>query len=403
MIDTAPTPDRSPAQKPGLLQPGKTIGIVGGGQLGRMLTREVRRMGYRAVIFTDEYPPSPAGQLADREINAPYYDPEATATFIREIDVATIEFENIPAELLTAVEQRVPVYPSQHALTICQNREKEKNFLRQQSIPHAEFRVVDSGASLGAAVADLGMPCILKTAAFGYDGKGQRKITHEEDWETVWQEFGASRGVVEQWVDFQCEVSVVCARSIAGEIAHFPLAENIHVNQILDTTIVPARCTTDALQKEAQQLATEIAEALDFVGTFCVEIFIAQDGSLLVNEMAPRPHNSGHFTIDACKTNQFEQQLRAVAGLPLGDPSLLSGVVMKNLLGDLWLSPTEPPNWSDVLKEPNTKLHLYGKRVGRPGRKMGHFCVLGEPEEALETANRLFQQLVNQGKSEKQA
>ena len=381
-----------------LLQPGKTIGIVGGGQLGRMLTREVRRMGYRAVVFTDEYPPSPAGQLADREINAPYYDPEATATFIREIDVATLEFENIPADLLTAIEQRVPVYPSQHALTICQNREKEKTFLRQHGIPHAEFRVVDSGESLDAAIQELGTPCVLKTAAFGYDGKGQRKITQVEDWDKVWQEFGAGRGVLEQWVDFQCEVSVVCARSIAGDISHFPLAENIHINQILDTTIVPARCSTDALVKQANELATEIAEALGFVGTFCVELFIAQDGSLLVNEMAPRPHNSGHFTIDACRTNQFEQQLRAVAGLPLGDPALQSSVVMKNLLGDLWLSPTEAPDWSSVLAEPNTKLHLYGKRVGRPGRKMGHFCVLGDPEQALKTADRLFKKLVEQGK-----
>jgi 5-(carboxyamino)imidazole ribonucleotide synthase len=382
-----------------LLQPGKTIGIVGGGQLGRMLTREVRRMGYRAVIFTDEYPPSPAGQLADREINAPYYDPEATAEFVREIDVATLEFENIPAEFLTAVAQRVPVYPSQHALTICQNREREKNFLRNHGIPHADFRVVDSGESLATAVSELGLPCILKTAAFGYDGKGQRKITQQEDWDTVWRDFGASRGVIEQWIDYQCEVSVVCARSIAGDISHFPVAENIHVNQILDTTIVPARCSNEAVEKQAQALATEIAEALDFVGTFCVELFIAQDGTLLVNEMAPRPHNSGHFTIDACRTNQFEQQLRAVAGLPLGDPGLLSGVVMKNLLGDLWLSPTEAPDWSSVLAEPNTKLHLYGKRVGRPGRKMGHFCVLGDTETALKTANRLFCELLNQRNS----
>ena len=382
-----------------LLQPGKTIGIVGGGQLGRMLTREVRRMGYRAVIFTDEYPPSPAGQLADREINAPYYDPEATAEFVREIDVATLEFENIPAEFLTAVAQRVPVYPSQHALTICQNREREKNFLRNHGIPHADFRVVDSGESLATAVSELGLPCILKTAAFGYDGKGQRKITQQEDWDTVWRDFGASRCVIEQWIDYQCEVSVVCARSIAGYISHFPVAENIHVNQILDTTIVPARCSNEAVEKQAQALATEIAEALDFVGTFCVELFIAQDGTLLVNEMAPRPHNSGHFTIDACRTNQFEQQLRAVAGLPLGDPGLLSGVVMKNLLGDLWLSPTEAPYWSSVLAEPNTKLHLYGKRVGRPGRKMGHFCVLGDTETALKTANRLFCELLNQRNS----
>lgn len=396
MPDQITTAAQDSAQTPAMLQPGRTIGIVGGGQLGRMLTREVRRMGYRAVVFTDEYPPSPAGQLADREINAPYFDPDATAAFIREIDVATPEFENIPGDFLAALEQRVPVYPGRQALTICQNREKEKTFLRTQGIPHADFRVVDSGRALGDAVAALGTPCVLKTAAFGYDGKGQRKITGTEDWEAVWQAFGASRGVLEQWIDFQCEVSVVSARSIAGDIAHFPLAENIHVNHILDTTIVPARCGNPDLEEEARRLATTIAEALEFVGTLCVEMFVTRNGDLLVNEIAPRPHNSGHFTIDACRTNQFEQQLRAVAGLPLGDPALLSGVVMKNLLGDLWLSPTTAPDWSGVLAEPNAKLHLYGKRLGRPGRKMGHFCVLGQPERSLEIAERLFRELVNQ-------
>jgi 5-(carboxyamino)imidazole ribonucleotide synthase len=387
----------SPGTLQAMLQPGKTIGMIGGGQLGRMLTREARRTGYRVVVFTDEYPPSPAGQLADREINAPYFDPEATSTFIRDIDVATLEFENIPPDFLAAVEQRVTVHPGRDALAICQNREKEKNFLREQGIPHAEFRVVEDAVSLGEAVAALGTPCVLKTAAFGYDGKGQRKIDSQEDWGQVWQEFGASRGVVEQWIPFQREVSVVSARAKNGEMAHFPLAENIHVNHILDTTIVPARGCDPELETEAGNLAAHVAEALSFVGTLGVEMFVTREGKLLVNEIAPRPHNSGHFSIDACVTNQFEQQLRAITGQPLGDTSLLSGVVMKNLLGDLWPEPTVAPDWSPILEQSNAKLHLYGKRLGRPGRKMGHFCVLDDSiDKALETADRLFDSIKSQ-------
>lgn len=361
-----------------MIQPGQTLGIVGGGQLGRMLAREARRKGYRVVVFTDEYPPSPAGQLATREINAAYYDPEALSAFVREADVVTMEFENIPASFLSALEQRVPVFPSRHALETTQNREREKNFLRAHGLPCAEFRVVDSAAALREAVAALGVPCVLKTAAFGYDGKGQLKIIDAEaDWEAVWQSFGAARGVVEQWVDFACEVSVVAARGQDGAFVPFACVENQHQHHILDVTIAPARVAPE-VAAEAQRLARAVAEALEYVGVLAVEMFVLPDGRVLVNEIAPRPHNSGHYTIDACVSNQFEQQLRAVTGLPLGDPTQHTPAVMVNLLGDVWPGEMESPDWTPVLRHPRAKLHLYGKRRALPKRKMGHFTVLAD-------------------------
>ncbi len=375
------------------LQPGQSLGIVGGGQLGRMLTREARRSGYRVVVFTDEYPPSPAGQLADREINAPYYDPEATAAFIRESDVVTMEFENIPGAFLEAVEQRRPIFPSRFALETTQNREKEKTFLKVNGIAHAEFRVVESAASLTQAVKELGTPCVLKTAAFGYDGKGQVKLSGGESLADVWAQFGAPRGVVEQWIDFTMEISVVGARDQRGAYAAFPAGENIHRHHILDTTISPARISP-ALAEQARELARQVAEALNYVGTLAVEMFVTSDGKLLVNEIAPRPHNSGHHTIDACDCNQFEQQLRAVAGLELGSTRQHTPAVMINLLGDVWFGELTPPDWTPVLSHPRAKLHLYGKRRALPKRKMGHFTVLGETvEEALREARSIKDQL----------
>jgi 5-(carboxyamino)imidazole ribonucleotide synthase len=372
-----------------LLQPGQTLGIIGGGQLGRMLTREACRSGYRVVVFTDEYPPSPAGQLADREINAPYYDPEATAAFIREVDVVTMEFENIPGAFLQAVEQRRPIFPSRFALETTQNREKEKSFLKKNGIAHAAFRVVDSAPSLRQAVEEIGVPCVLKTAAFGYDGKGQVKLQGGEDLERVWSEFGAPRGVLEKWVDFALEISVVGVRDQRGNYAAFPPGENIHRHHILDTTIAPARITP-ALADQATLLASRVAEALDYVGTLGVEMFVTADGALLVNEIAPRPHNSGHHTIDACDCNQFEQQLRAVAGLELGSTRQHTPAVMINLLGDVWWGELTPPDWTPVLSHPRAKLHLYGKRRALPRRKMGHFTVLGDSvEQALADARSI--------------
>jgi 5-(carboxyamino)imidazole ribonucleotide synthase len=377
--------------------PGSSLGIVGGGQLGRMLAREARRKGYRVVVFTDEYPPSPAGQLATREINAAYYDPEALSSFVSDVDVVTMEFENIPGPFLAALEQRRPVFPSRQALEITQNREKEKSFLHQNGLPCAEFRVVDSASSLAEAVAALGTPCVLKTAAFGYDGKGQMRLSDgQADWEAVWSSFGAARGVVEAWVDFACEVSVVAARGQDGDFLPFACVENQHTNHILDVTIAPAR-VAPAVAEEAVRLAHAVADALDYVGVLAVELFVLPDGNVLVNEIAPRPHNSGHYTIDACVTNQFEQQLRAVTGLPLGDPTQHTPAVMVNLLGDVWPGETESPDWTPVLRHPRAKLHLYGKRRALPKRKMGHFTVLADtPNQALVEALAIKSELVAQ-------
>jgi 5-(carboxyamino)imidazole ribonucleotide synthase len=364
-----------------ILQPGQTIGIVGGGQLGRMTIREARRSGYRTVVFTDEPSGCPAGQLADLEINASYFDDEARERFVKEVDVVTVEFENIPSAFLRAVEPLAPVHPGRTALEICQNREREKTFLWKHGIPHAEFRVVTNAATLEQAAAELGGRCVLKTADFGYDGKGQQKLTGHEDFAAVWKNLSAPRGVVEQWVEFVMEISVVCARAQDGTFAAFPVCENIHRNHILDITIAPARISPE-LAAEATSLAQSIAEALAYTGTLAVEMFVTGSGKILVNELAPRPHNSGHHTIDACVTSQFQQQLRTVTGLHPGDTRQHTPAVMVNLLGDLWPAPEKHPDWTPVLEHPAAFLHLYGKRVAKPGRKMGHFTVLGETVEA---------------------
>ena len=278
----------------GIVQPGQTLGIIGGGQLGRMTVREARRTGYRTVIFTDEPAGSPAGQLADVEINASYFDDVARERFVKEADVVTMEFENIPSPFLRSLEGRVPLFPGREALEICQNRQREKEFLKAKGIPHAAFRVVQNADELRMAATALGFPCVLKTADFGYDGKGQQKLTGGEDFDAVWQALEAPRGVVEQWVEFDREISVVCARAQDGAFVSWPVCENIHAHHILDITIAPARIAP-ALADEAAQLAEAIAAALDYTGTMAVEMFVARDGRLLVNELAPRPHNSGHF------------------------------------------------------------------------------------------------------------
>jgi 5-(carboxyamino)imidazole ribonucleotide synthase len=351
-----------------------------------MLALEARRSGYRVVIFTNEPKGCPAGQFADLEFNAEYDDTAALAEFLSSVDVVTAEFENIPASCLALVEASRPLRPSRRAIEITQHREREKNFLRDQGIACAEFRVVDDLASLQQAVAELGRPCVVKTAAFGYDGKGQAKITAETDLASVWAAFDGARAVVEQWVPFQCEVSVVGARSVDGQIATFGCVENIHEHHILDLSIAPARIAP-SIAAQALALWQAVAEGLDYVGTMAVELFVCADGRVLVNEIAPRPHNSGHYTIDACLTNQFQQQLRAVCGLPLGDATQHTPAVMLNLLGDIWPSETMQPDWSPVRSHPRAKLHLYGKTLAKSRRKMGHITVLGSTvEEALRDA-----------------
>jgi 5-(carboxyamino)imidazole ribonucleotide synthase len=366
--------------------PGGIVGILGGGQLGRMLAIAARRMGYNVHAF-DPQSDCPAGQICDLEVNAPYTDTEALKNFANGVDVISFEFENIPRSALETVSAIKPVHPRGEVLHICQNREREKTFLDAHGFPCAPFRVVDSPESLSAAILEIGTPSVLKTADFGYDGKGQIKLAGEVDPHELWKRFGAPRGVLEKWISFQAELSVICARGQDGQVVAFPVSENEHQNHILDLSIVPARFSPEVLTS-ATRLASTITEALDVVGLLAVEFFLKDDVQLIVNELAPRPHNSGHFTFDACVTSQFEQQLRAVCGLPLGSPALLKPVVMWNILGDLWEN--GEPDWSAILSEPMAKLHLYGKSEARPGRKMGHVCVMADTTaEALSAIERM--------------
>ncbi|GEP41646.1 5-(carboxyamino)imidazole ribonucleotide synthase [Brevifollis gellanilyticus] len=372
-----------------ILLPPSTIGILGGGQLGRMLTLEARRMGYRVAVFTDEKPGCPAGQWADAEYNAAYDDKHALERFLSRVDVVTVEFENIPDACLQAVEAVRPLRPGRKAIHTTQHREREKLFLRDQGIACAPFRIVETLAQLEEAVKELGRPCVIKTAAFGYDGKGQAKVNADTDLAEAWKAFEGHHAVVEQWIPFVAEVSVVGARSVDGRMAVHGVLENQHAHHILDVTIAPARVEV-SITDQALELWEAVAEGLDYVGTMAVEMFVTADGKVMVNEIAPRPHNSGHYSIDACVTNQFQQQLRAICGLSLGDPSLHTPAVMINLLGDVWPAEKTPPDWSAVLMHPRAKLHLYGKAEARAKRKMGHITVLGDTvEEALESAQSI--------------
>ncbi len=360
--------------------------MLGGGQLGRMFAIAAARLGYRVNVFEPEAG-CPAGQVSNVEANAPYSDDAALRRFAAGVDVATYEFENIPLHALDAVAECVPVRPRGGALHICQNREREKKFLRENDIACAPFWVIDSAEMLTAALAELDGAGVLKTADFGYDGKGQLRVRTGEDGAEVWARFGAERAVLEGWVEYTHELSILCARGIDGVTSVFPVVENRHSHHILDFSIVPARIP-EAVQTEARLIAERIAATLDVVGLITTEFFLTPDGRLLVNELAPRPHNSGHFSIDACVTSQFEQHVRAVCGLPLGSTELLRPVVMLNLLGDLWKN--GEPAWAEVLGDPDVKLHLYGKGEARPGRKMGHLCVLADSAgEALARAEAI--------------
>lgn len=375
-----------------IFQPGATIGMLGGGQLGRMSILAGRAMGYRFQVFEPKAGGA-AAMVADGEVNASYDDSAALAAFAARCDVVTLEFENVAREAVDVITGAGrPVRPGANVLHICQNRRREKEFLRANNIPCADFRVVASADELAAAVQALGAPCVLKTADFGYDGKGQVKIENPSaDFTAIWAGLGAPLGVVEAWVNFTAECSVIVARGPSGEASCFPVAENIHRHHILHQSIVPARLPAATVSR-AVDLAMGVAEAIDVVGLLAVELFIQQDGKPLVNELAPRPHNSGHYSIDACQTSQFEQHIRAVTGMPLGNPRLLRPAVMVNLLGDVWQDGA--PDWSALLTDPDVKLHLYDKGAPRPGRKMGHFTVMKDTvEEALAVAEALFASL----------
>ena len=376
-----------------MIPPGSQIGLLGGGQLARMTALAARRMGYRLRVYDPAGPDAPAAPVCEQIIGARFDDMAALAEFARGLDVATYEFENIPPAALQTVERSCPVHPRWSALEICQDREREKTFLHAHGFPHAPFRVVTTPGELADAVAALGTPCVLKTTGGGYDGKGQLKITADLDPAEAWAQWSGGqprRGVLEAWVDFDAELSVICARNGRGELRPFPAFENIHTRHILDVTICPARFAPGVL-REAEEIARAITEALDVQGLLAVEMFLARDGRVVVNELAPRPHNSGHLTFDASLTSQFEQHARAVCDLPLGGTELLRPAVMVNLLGDLWSTDgLRAPDWTPILADPAAKLHLYGKSRAKPGRKMGHFCVLAPTvEEALAKARAI--------------
>lgn len=359
-----------------MISPGNTLGILGGGQLGRMLGQAAQSLGYRVHVY-EPVGPCPAGAVANREVNGSYDETVQLEAFARECAVVTYEFENIPSAPLEAIAPLTALHPRAGVLHTTQNRQREKAWLKSNGFPHVRYAEALDG-EIGPAVESVGLPCVVKTADFGYDGKGQMKLTDAADLERARAIFRGRRCVVERWVEFACEVSVIVARSSAGEARAFPVAENIHTHHILDFSIVPARIDAKTA-REAETLATAIAEKLGVVGLLAVEMFVATNGEVLVNELAPRPHNSGHWSMDGCETSQFEQHVRAVCGLPLGGVAVRQPTVMVNILGDAWKwnegRVVGDPTWSAILREPRARLHLYGKTEPRPGRKMGHFTV----------------------------
>ncbi|MBV9759214.1 MAG: 5-(carboxyamino)imidazole ribonucleotide synthase [Acidobacteriaceae bacterium] len=365
--------------------PGSAIGVLGSGQLGRMFAIAARRMGYRVhTLSPDE--DTPTGQVADVEINAPYEDLDAIRKFASGVSVVTFEFENVPTATAEAAAECAPVRPSGHVLHTAQHRLREKTFLSRAGLPVTRFEMVANAIQLREAAERLGLPAILKSADFGYDGKGQFRIKSAEEFEAAWKAVGEREAVLEAFVDFDQEISVVAARDIRGNFVHYGAVENHHRNGILDISIAPARVAAEATAT-AVDLARAVLEKLETVGVLCVEFFVCKDGKLLINELAPRPHNSGHFTVDANITSQFEQQLRAVCLLPLGAVTQLVPAAMANLLGELWRS--GEPDWTAAAAMPDVKLHLYGKVEPRPGRKMGHLTALaGTAEQALADVKR---------------
>ena len=367
-----------------MILPGSAIGVLGGGQLGRMFALRARAMGFRVVVL-DPDPRSPAGAVADRQIEAAYDDPAALTELAESCQAVTTEFENVPAGVLAFLGERVVTRPGADAVAIAQNRIAEKEQVRRAGLATAEFRPVRSRAAARSAFAELGQqPSILKTSRLGYDGKGQALVTTADECAAAFESLGGVECILEERLRLETEVSVVLARGADGALAAFPPGENHHRFGILETTVVPARITSE-LAAECCRVAERVAGALNYVGVLGVELFIAAGGKVFVNEIAPRPHNSGHYTLDACATDQFEQQVRTLCGLPLGDPRLLSPVAMVNLLGDLW--ERGEPRWDRALAVPGIRLHLYGKAEARPGRKMGHLtCTAAGADEALRLA-----------------
>jgi len=365
------------AERPAVpLPPGSTVGVLGTGQLGRMLALAARRSGYRTVTLGDGPSPTPCGQVADREVVAPYDDPVALAAFRAEVDVVTIEFENVPAASLDAGRDGPPARPSARVASTCQNRAREKAFLRDAGVPTVRWADLTEPEDVAA----FGFPAVVKTAAFGYDGKGQWRVHGPADVAALPTDVDL---VAEELVDLAAECSVIVARGVDGTVVTYPLVENHHTDHILDWSVAPARLPAP-VAAAADAHARRIAEAFELVGVLAVELFVTTAGDVVVNELAPRPHNSGHLTIEAAPTSQFDQQLRAACGLPLGATTPFRPAAMANLLGDVWVAAGGEPDWVAALAVPGVTLHLYGKTDPRPGRKMGHLTALADtPDDAL--------------------
>lgn len=370
-----------------MILPGATLGVLGGGQLGRMFCVAAQTMGYRVVVL-DPDPLCGAGLIADIHIKADYKDYAALTEMAALCDVVTLEFENIPTQSVRFIADKITVYPVAESLEIAQNRDLEKQFAQKAGLQPVPYFALHQESDLPQAANKIGFPAILKSNTLGYDGKGQFIVNDSVELSAAYEAVGKVDCVLEKKINIRCEVSAIVARNADAEQAHFPVSENLHRNGVLHMSIVPAR-VTQKLANQAVENAAMLADAMSYVGILAVEFFISDDNILYFNEMAPRPHNSGHFTKDACVTSQFEQQVRMVCGLKPGDPGLLSAVVMVNMLGDLWL-----PDWACIFAQNNIKLHLYGKTEARTGRKMGHFNVLAKDvESALMVADEVFSKI----------
>ena len=378
---------------PAAVPPGAWLGLLGGGQLGRMFCMAAQSLGYKVAVL-DPGSESPAGSVADRHIVADYLDAQALATMRELCRGATTEFENVPAAALEFLSRDLRVTPSAASVAIAQDRISEKTFISGHGFPVAPFTILREASDVSRVDAAL-LPGIVKSARFGYDGKGQIRVRTHDDVANAFAAMDGKACVLERMIDLDGELSVIVARNDNGDVATWPVAQNHHRNGILDVSIVPARIAAE-VAREARAMATALAAALDYRGVLCVELFIARGDGLLVNEIAPRPHNSGHYSIDACVTSQFEQQARVLAALPMGDTRQHTPAVMLNLLGDIWFADadTREPDWTRVLAHPQAKLHLYGKREPRRGRKMGHVTCLGATlDEALATAQAIRREL----------
>ena len=375
-----------------MILPGATLGLLGGGQLGRMFTIAARTMGYEVMVL-DPDAESPAAAFATEHLCAPYTDVDALARLASECAAVTTEFENVPATSLRSIAKHIPVRPSAENIHIARDRILEKKTIREIGLDTVDYHVIQTEADLDSALQNITLPAILKTATLGYDGKGQAVISEAAELKEAYQHLGSRPCVLEQRIELACEISIVLARSICGHIVTFDAAENRHKDGILDVSIIPARVPAEIAGK-AEKMARILAEELDYCGVLTVEFFIDKNDQLMINEMAPRPHNSGHFTLDTCLTDQFQQQVRTLCGFRPGKTDLVSPAVMVNILGDAWQQ--GEPEWNELLKNPGVFLHLYGKKEPRNGRKMGHFTCTGEKVEDLleqaEVLNKLLSQ-----------